>query len=39
LQIKRIDKLNRWIELKAKETYVRLTPLAPDCPGLRRWNF
>ncbi|MBM3913837.1 MAG: hypothetical protein FJ351_05265 [Sphingomonadales bacterium] len=39
LQIKRIDKLNRWIENKAKETYVRLTPLAPDCPSIRRWNF
>ena len=39
LQIKRIEKLNRWIANKSKETYVRLTPLAPDCPSIRRWNF
>jgi peptidyl-prolyl cis-trans isomerase SurA len=39
LQIKRIDKLNRWIERKAQETYVRLTPLAPHCPSILRWNF
>ncbi|MEY3574302.1 MAG: hypothetical protein RLZZ617_900, partial [Bacteroidota bacterium] len=39
LQIKRLDRLNRWIDQKSKEIYVRLSDLAPDCPTIRRWNF
>jgi hypothetical protein len=39
LQIKRLDRLNRWIEQKSKEIYVRLTDLAPACPTVQRWNF
>ena len=39
LQIKRLDRLNRWIEQKSREIYVRLTDMAPDCPTVKRWNF
>ena len=39
LQIKRLDRLNRWIQQKSREIYVRLTDMAPDCPTVQRWNF